>query len=478
MNLYEKIESLLSYINRECGTDFADLTSAIRYVVENGVQIEIPTIDISEIQSYFHDEITSALSYVDGLSGYTHYVCSTDNHYNVNKFHSAIIQNYLMQTGKFDKIIILGDIVDSGAIDDERYQKFISDSFNLMNGKILLVTGNHDSSLDKQTVFNDFMSKANVVFDTSSKSWYYDKAMAKIRIIGIDFYSATAIPEAFLTSAVSGLPTGYAYAICMHYTLQSANSNWDMCWGSNVEEKLLNIVNNNANKSFIGFFTGHQHIDETVKLSNNAYHSTFLCDKFENYPYYDYYNYPTRTEGTDTEQAITIISINPTTKDVRFYRIGACNDDHKTWGYTYEQITSDNGGTDTDDPQTPTLKSDDTEWNSGVSYTLNIVDDKYYDTDGTVTNYDGWFLAEPVYCKGAKCLYFSTSVNGKYCIFYDEDKNYIKNITNEFVAGASSLIGYACNIPDNAAYFGFSSDNSKKSIIITPYDRVYDTDMD
>jgi hypothetical protein len=102
-----------------------------------------------------------------------------------------------------------------------------------------------------------------------------------------------------------------------------------------IENLLLNIVDT-TNNDFIGFITGHQHLDECVQLPNGAFHTTLMCDYFDEQNYYSYYDYATRTYGTDSECAITIMSINPFTKDVKFYRVGSCcNANYKTWGYNY-----------------------------------------------------------------------------------------------------------------------------------------------
>lgn len=441
--------------------------------VEITFSVSLAPTNLTDVPEYWRNDITNAVQYVDGLgSGYVHYLVSTDNHYTVNKRHSAVIQNYLMQTGKFDKLLLLGDIVDSETVADANYQSLISDLFNGMDGDILLTLGNHDINLDKETVYkNDFMSKAPVTW-VNGYNWYYDNDDAKLRIIGLDYFIFSAdYNPTFLNDIIASIPNGYAYAIVLHVTMKSANEAWTMSVTENTDKNIMSCIEK-SDKSFVGFFTGHQHIDETTQLSNKAYHTTFMCDRYENLHYYSYYNYPTRTSDSNSEQAISILSINPTLKSVKIKRIGtAVNSEYSSgWEYTYEDIEG---------VEEPQGESNDVAWTNGVPYTLVIVDDKYYEKDGTITDYTGWSLTEPVYCKNANCIYLSETMNGNYFALYNENKEYIGNAGNLMVTGPNTYRGWAFNVPSDVCYFGCSDVTGLiHGIIITPYDRPYDTDMD
>ena len=86
-----------------------------------------------------------------------------------------------------------------------------------------------------------------------------------------------------------------------------------------------------TNGRIVGFFCGHQHLDYYLYMTSAVTEGKridqvlFLCDKLPGdegvYPGYSYP--PDRTEGTITEQAITVVSFNRTTSQVVLRRIGA-----------------------------------------------------------------------------------------------------------------------------------------------------------
>lgn len=293
-----------------------------------------------EIPSYWGNAVSEAIEFAKAkkYKGYTNYLVLTDVHSDPTNKATPNILNYLYEKDLFNKIMILGDMVDENN-QDYAYSRLINSGLIKHRENILFVRGNHDYKCGTPDTFYDFMRGKDVVFasDEILYCWHYDDNASKVRYIGIDWhpnYPNVNLND-WVTSTVANIPNGYAYCFIMHHTLQSANSNWEGCYEVYIENLLLNIVDT-TNNDFIGFITGHQHLDECVQLPNGTFHTTLMCDYFDEQNYYSYYDYPTRTVGTDSEGAITIMSVNPITKDVRFYRVGSCcNSNYKSWGYNY-----------------------------------------------------------------------------------------------------------------------------------------------
>ena len=108
-----------------------------------------------------------------------------------------------------------------------------------------------------------------------------------------------------------------------------------------------------------------------------------------------------------------------------------------------------------------------TEWFDGVPYDIvNTKTDGICIENGVETPYDTWSATDYLYCFGAYKCVCSTSwfINPKYGAFYDENKNYISQLTGSDY-NISEFI-----IPNNAYYFRVSSKtNNFETVTITPY---------
>ena len=405
---------------------------------ENGeavVNFAVGTAETIEIPSYWENAISDALDYAKAKrnNGYINHIIVTDQHYTDNERNSANLISALVDSGYFTKTFLLGDLVDTGTVTDNNYKNLIADGYKRNNKIILLVTGNHDSPLDKSVVFDDLSRGNDVVFCSvaNAYSWTWDDNVSKIRYIGID-RDGTYVQYSWLANAIINSPDGYAICIVCHYTLSAANPEWEMCWDSTNETAILALVEM-IGKPFIGFITGHQHIDETDVLSNGAYLTTLICDKFDTSNFYQYYTYPTRTQGTDSEQAITILSINPTLQDVQFYRVGSCcNESHKNWGYRYGVVGEESNILPFDRVSNVYLSS----------------------SNGSEISENGWEATDFVDISSATHLWIATdkvsnSWNKVYNWFYNSSKTNIQNIGVNIPSGGGLV---ELTLPENAHY--------------------------
>lgn len=403
---------------------------------ESVVQFPVGVSGNIEIPAYWEQAVSDAIAYVKTMrvNGYSNHIVITDQHYTDNKRHSAAIANRLFQSGFFEKIIMLGDIVDSGTTDGDNYKNLLADDYARNSANMLLVTGNHDVNLDKSVVFNDFVTGNDIVFCSNQYSycWVWNDDTYKVRYIGID-RSSTYVQYAWLAKAIINAPEDYHICILTHYTMP-VNSAWTMNWETDIATA-LNTLLGMIGHPFVGYVCGHQHIDETDTLDNGGYLTTLICDRFDNQHYYQYYDYPTKVEGTDSEQALTILSVNPDTCDVRFYRVGSCcNSDHKNWGYSYKKV--------------------------GVQAEIvpfEIIPGKYL-SNGIERDSTDWDATGFIDISGAKHVWIATdrtqnSWNMSYNFFYDANQQNLVNIgVNLRSAGSLTEL----TIPQGAAYLRMS----------------------
>lgn len=113
-------------------------------------------------------------------------------------------------------------------------------------------------------------------------------------------------------------------------------------------------------------------------------------------------------------------------------------------------------------------------WEDGVPYqNIQIINNEYYEIDGTVTPYNNWSRTALLPCKGAQqiSIYaFNVGISiARYNCFFDENKNYISC----FTVSSYPMAYIRINVPSNAAFFGLSGTTAGlKNIVskdITPY---------
>ena len=302
---------------------------SLMYDIDGNIVGEITPILLSDIPTYFQNDVTNALNYVDELGiDYAHYIVVTDTHYSANYGNSPVICNYLYGTGKFDKMIHLGDFLEAGEVNSDNWNAMIEADFCHYK-KWLMTQGNHDSGIYPFSLATPYFEtkEVNYVTDALKNGFYYDNSKHKIRFIGLHhmLHSNSRI-RAEIESFISSMPSGYKWCIINHYPML-VNDEWGRasCMNESAETWIKTLIDTYPN--FIGIFSGHMHLDEYDIVSTGAkefHHMTLDADFKRN-----------GVSGTNEEQVITIISINPTTENVKFYRIGrSAVYETKQWEYT------------------------------------------------------------------------------------------------------------------------------------------------
>lgn len=319
--LYAAMDALGYGVTAE--TTFRD---AVNLLYSETFDDEIAEYDYSLLPSYYVDPVKGALKYALMLGeGYIHHVIITDSHFPCNYNHSPAIVKTLQNTGLFSKVLNLGDFLDaySGLSTAESY-------FSDLNGEMLYAIGNHEPYTDSEKlveIYNAFLSDFDNLQGTPQEfNYYWDDAVNHVRYIVVNNVNQTASwnknPPWF--SWVTSLPSGWTFFILSHYQTHQ-------------------LIGLHAPKfaaqglSFAGSLTGHMHYDALYNIFGGAHIATFLNDgtTAQYNPDNTINTTDPKIENTDNDAAVTVMSFNPTTKDVQFYRIGNYYSMPKVFSYKY-----------------------------------------------------------------------------------------------------------------------------------------------
>lgn len=277
-------------------------------------------VSLSDVPEYFQDDVTNALNYVNGLSNnYVNYIVVTDSHYDLSHTrNTAKIFNYLFQEGRFDKLIHLGDIVDGKGFEGTGWQYLVEDDWWNFKGQWLFAQGNHDSawstSLAELASYFETTNNIRYTYNAKHNLFYYDNNEYKIRIIGSHHYGYkddTTVLNSFVSAAVN---KGYKWMFIGHYAVQESGD-----W-------IIDAVETYGN--FICSLTGHLHQDNfrVIETPTKTLRDFTLEADIQG---------QVAGAGTNIEQCITIVSINPKTENIKLYRIGLSRTyDGKQWEFT------------------------------------------------------------------------------------------------------------------------------------------------
>lgn len=286
---------------------------------------------INNVVSYFRQDTLSVAAEIDNLSDQWHtFVYITDPHGSANKQHSQAIALYLLDNTAA-KMIVLGGDYSASNWDKTQYDTYMTPFRNSgLSGKIYAVFGNHETygggtAVAKQSIYTDFLAdKSNIVGSPQDIYYYLDDTTNKIRYMFINTSDEgeTTLSQtqlAWITSNVVLPAFDWSLLVIGHVNLlKIANVTYmNESNGSAVVSAI-----GNCNGTIIGYLCGHQHIDYCEQLGDFQ-HTTITCDRFENSNYYDGISITNRVVGTNTEQSVSTVSINPITKNVVIRRVGA-----------------------------------------------------------------------------------------------------------------------------------------------------------
>lgn len=308
--LQNKLAYLLSTKNRffsamtGLGYNVSGMTfrQAVDLLYQQSFDEIINNFDVSEIDSAYQQNTKDALRQVLTLGEeYVHFLVITDMHmmnaqYTGYRTQVKPIADALMGTGKFDKVINLGDVLNHGDLEWVQKAKEWGYLYEPENGKCLFVMGNHDYEDGcvahfKSEVFDYIAQYPNVTVDenaANNNAYYYDIPSHKLRLLMVDSNSqsySNGIRSSFFINAINNLPEGWKFATFSHH-------------GTTSEAQVLKLQFERYRDYYVADFRGHDHRDAVSRAYGYIFNTIFAAGYF------------------------TTLSINPQTGDVRYYRIG------------------------------------------------------------------------------------------------------------------------------------------------------------
>lgn len=278
----------------------------------------------------------------------------TDKNGDKNFQNSQTCALYLLNNAPISMLVLGGDYCISGWVDtefDTYMDKYVNSN---QKSKIYALMGNHEtynngSTAAKQKIYTTFLANKSLAQNSNPQEiyYYFDKQDLKTRYMFINTsdggsakaqYVMTDTQISWIKQNVILPDKTWSLLVFGHVNL--SNMGVPTFDNETNGSEILDAIKL-CNGTIIGYICGHQHIDAIYKTSN-IWQTTLLCDKCENYSYYTSYSHNgDRIGGTDTEQAITLITIDRKNSYVRFRRIGSGSDKNKpfpignTLNYTY-----------------------------------------------------------------------------------------------------------------------------------------------
>lgn len=325
---------LFGYALEAHGNDFAGNT-----IIYEGESLSVESDSHIDVAPVYRKSVVDTLNYVEALgSEYVHYIVITDMHYPQNGRMSLKLVNTLMDSGHFAKILNLGDVVNTTVASELNMLLF--DNVGKYNGDIIFAIGNHDTisgsgKFGDDELYKALLSKADYTYRSSDDhyNYYYDDTLRKIRFIVWDTIHS---PSASLDWVESCMPTDATWTVflCSHYYPKTADiAETSESWMADADSERIISILSSASCKVGGYLAGHKHKDIFGKVNSKFYLTCFLDDgqrssEVSKVEPANFYNH----------QALTIMSVNEQTGDVKYKRIG----NFKTYvefGYNYTTLT-------------------------------------------------------------------------------------------------------------------------------------------
>lgn len=276
----------------------------------------IEPTSLSEVSEIYQQACVDALTYVESLGeSYVNYIVLADTHWESNWHHSAMVCNYLFSNGRFDKFIHLGDTVSDDNVGEDGWNSMTADGYLRYPNRCIWVQGNHDAHLSPLANAEAYLvpASAHHTSHVYNNAYYYDNKNYKIRFIVLHHYLyGSSVIRDEVENWIKYRPSGYMWALLHHAPFNNGTWAETSCVGGETETWWFRLFD--TYKGFIGSFCGHLHLDKTdlLQTTNETFFNQVVFD--------------TDTKGGRTDdyngQSITIMSINPTTENIKFYRIG------------------------------------------------------------------------------------------------------------------------------------------------------------
>lgn len=308
----------------------------------NGNVVSGEAYSLDNVVSYYRNETSAVAEEIKALnSDWQSFVFLTDIHSSSNQQHSQDIALYLLLNTPCSMIVLNGDFC---------YMEFYASEYNAYMDKlkpyrsrIYPTFGNHEAysggdgfATAYERVYLDWIYGKNEIQSPNKGRIYYyiDNVPKKTRYVFINTSDGgnQTVPSAqlsWLETALTLPDSTWTAVVIGHVNIDDLGGMTSLNCGNGDEVK-ASIATCNGN--LVGYICGHQHIDDTRNVGDFQ-QTTLLCDMLDNRNSYSGYSLTDREAGTTSEQAVSVISINTTTKDVVIRRIGAGRS--RTLSYNY-----------------------------------------------------------------------------------------------------------------------------------------------
>ncbi len=327
------------------------------------------------VVDYYKQSVYETVEYINNLgSGWSSFVLLTDTHSPKNKNHSQNLIRFILENSSADKCFWLGDVLED-PLDDTTKLDYIAYASPLISNsnQMFFSYGNHEripnvsgaAGLDG-TFFNDFLcDKLDVISDSYinaygnvkptldnegnlvpvvcsdieaeilkwAKRYYYFiddyETCTRYMVINTSSYNQTGMPDSQVAwiRFCSQFGTGYENWNLIVLAHISVDTNAGLPVSSSSNSTAIKNALSACNGNVIGYFCGHHHIDNFSIVSSatgkNFAHVVLICDKQIANPHPPHPAPVNRTTGTINEHAITVVSFNRTSGDVKMKRVGA-----------------------------------------------------------------------------------------------------------------------------------------------------------
>ena len=289
------------------------------------------------VVNYYRNATDAVIRKINALgSGWESFIVLTDTHGSYNKQHSQNIVRQIIEETDI-KAFWLGDtnsVLWEGSgqsYGGEEYNTF-AEQLRPCSNKVYFALGNHDRAAwdgldynDIKIIYNDFIASKDVTGNKERYYYYFDIPDKKLRYVVLntsesttDYHRMSATQLEWIKTAVTLPASNWAVVVLGHLDIDPNTFCED---GSDDGATIISNINT-CNGRVVGYFCGHQHLD-LITNTGRFRQITLMCDKFSNIVYYPDYQIPERIANTDSEQALTVIHVNTSTRRVEFTRIGA-----------------------------------------------------------------------------------------------------------------------------------------------------------
>lgn len=319
------------------------------YDVE-GMEVFGNSYPIDNVVSYYRSEVESVADEINALSSdWTSFVFITDTHNTANENNSQAIINYLLKNTKAKRCFHGGDYCD-GDWDSTKYSNWVAPFKQYSRGQFFPAIGNHERfgvpylSTLVEYIYQDFLANKSYLQGALTSFYYYfDDTSRKTRYLVVNTSESSANGMSttqlnWITNAVALPGTDWNLVVFGHHDIDASNVTGD--WKSTKSAEVTTALSS-CNGKIVGYFCGHEHVDQLRLVNNKFYQLISYCDRFENADYFEIDN-PSRTRGTTSEHTITVVSFNTSTGEVVTRRIGAGagSSAHEfSWNYKTLQVS-------------------------------------------------------------------------------------------------------------------------------------------